>query len=472
MKVMSLDTIKEKIEKICSENFIHHNKIDALLDTWWKNKKHLCEALNLTEENDFRWIMKNDLTLKDRVDIFNFMKSLACRSKYDIHDFGTVLHGKNVIKLGKIFPKVCDRIGASSALTQLLNAIGMSNVRSNFDMLHQGKQTTESLEKTIHQFLVKYGDYVKMGRGLVLSANPLDMFTASHNSTYKSCMRPGGEYFNGVISHVISPDVLIAFVQDVSSIEKKVGRQWIYANKTLYWGGRWYGAYYETDAEVIRSRVLRNPYFEGEWESASHGLSKNDVDRDQTWIYLDYDYTTVWKKKGAKQKNFQIMTGPCLSCGKPLDHARDGNCQECLRKFSQRCDICGEKIKESDKYAWMHPHTGVTYHYHYNCFEAYKKKCIRCAHWFSQSFILHGIYMKENGSRKSVDICHECNGNENHSCGFCGSYWVREDIEIYNNKGHLHNICPKCIDDKKGKSICFDKTSGQWVDIKKEKMAV
>jgi hypothetical protein len=452
---MDLTNIKEKMQRVCTETGVHCESIDKLLEEWLKAKQHFIDAFGFNEENDFRWIMKNDMKLEERSDIHSFMKSLACRSKYDIHDFGTLLMGKNIIKLGKVLPKVASRLIVGNHMRQLMGVVGMPVSGSTMNAIGDGTLDATETEKILHKFLVLYGDYVKMGRGLVLSVNPFDMLTASHYSTYKSCMRPGGEYFNGVISHIVSPDVMIAFVHDVTSIDKKIGRQWVYVNKSQYWGGRFYGAYYEADAKVIRDRVTNGDIFKGEWSPSGHGLQKTDINRDADWIYLDYDYSGVFLNKGIKKKNFEINKGPCLSCGKPLDHARHGNCNECIKKHNRQCEYCGEKIKDSELTIWHHPADGSSHALHTRCYETSHSFCSKCKDTFIHPYIHNGLYKMVGGKRTTVSICIGCMNQPVPRCSFCNGNWVPEDVRSFiTPSGKKHIICPDCVSKNKKYVLC------------------
>lgn len=475
---MKLEVIREKMIGACQSANIHTEKIEMVLDEWKKRKGPLMEAIGLNEENGYRVNVTVNATLKDRHDIYQFMRSVACRSKYDINDFTTMLQGKNVVKLGKILPKTFDRVLYASTLANLMSSLGIAGHYSSYQNTIGSDPESAASQKMIHNFLVMYGDYVKNGRGLILSANPFDMMTASHNSTYKSCMRIGGEYFNGVISHILSPDVLIAFIHDVKSIEKKVGRQWVYVNDTLYWGGRYYGAFYDSDGDLIRNKVLASKRFEGKWEQTDMGLDQAHVDRAAGWIYLDYNYNKVWRKAGIDRKKIVIPVGPCLSCGKPLDHAKEGNCMACISKHQKRCVACNGKIVAGQHtWVWLNK-AGNQFIFHKNCFDSSLMPCAKCKNATPAFYMRRGLYtISEDGKRIQTNRCKDCEP-ETHECSVCGGFWVEEHIHpLRDTSGRLYKICTKCAKVKDNYTLCpkckaYHYTGRTCYCQKEEKVAV
>jgi hypothetical protein len=183
-------------------------------------------------------------------------------------------------------------------------------------------------------FNIWYGDQIKGKRILIITANPLDLLRASHNSSFQSCYRPNGEQFNGVISNMLSDGVLMATIEDINNPGYKVGRLWVYANETFVLPGRSYGSFTDDHRLYLRNYIQNKLggdwVYHSDWHIGDRFIELNGPS------YLDNGYgNTSVNKLIPNIKKVVIPPAICLLCGTQHNNCACGGV----------CKICNDGLK-------------------------------------------------------------------------------------------------------------------------------
>jgi hypothetical protein len=195
------------------------------------------------------------------------------------------------------------------------------------------RKKPEYLEVFVKNFNIWYGEQIKGGMHILLSCHPLDILKASNNSSFQSCYRPDGEWFNGVISSMLSPNTLIASIEEIARPGYKIGRSWIYVNETMILAGRCYGGITAQHHLYIRNFLYGK--MGGNWvHTPSITIGENTVIMNGPG-YLDNGTGSATLSKAVSTKKIllkkvEIPMAICMYCGKRFDnYGRGAICKKC-----------------------------------------------------------------------------------------------------------------------------------------------
>lgn len=302
------------------------------------------KVFGLTEENNFKITIKVDNKDIDAT-AYTFLSNIcAFKTKetgypWNVVDEMNIMDNKkNKYKVTKLFSRAMFRWlwdnGRAEAVSSLLNEAGL--MVCCLDCMIKSADETKTL---LTKFPVWYGDRSKTERIIVISSHPVDLLTASSNASFKSCYRPDGEWFNGVIASIMSPGTIIASIEDPAVPGYKLGRSWVYVNQDFVTTGRKYGAITAAHHKTIRDYLTG--CLGGEWWhyrdikiGAGHILMQGPG-------YLDAGEGETSFRSGKGYADAQKVIIPkamCLYCG--LLH------NNCGRKGM--CNGCFSKIKPED----------------------------------------------------------------------------------------------------------------------------
>ena len=317
-----------------SRNFFYEVLLESFSVHEWMG-----ERLGLNEKNNYRInvpIPPDDKEL-DTGDEFILFAMEICRLKESVNDRWTVVD--------KTF--VQDSKRNKYKITRLLNLdlwkqlVQTENGLMLFSMsklklccaqctLHKNKDIAE---RFVDRFNVWYGDQAKSDRFIVLSCHPLDILRASENASFKSCYKFQGDWFNGIISSMLSPNTLIASIEEKERPGYKVGRSWIYVNEDQIVTGRKYGGITDLHHLHIRS-FLYSRIGKGWVHKKTLSIRSPFVEMlGPGYLDIGHGTTAVRKKFSSNYTNITPILIPmaiCLFCGSRFnDWGRGGICRLC-----------------------------------------------------------------------------------------------------------------------------------------------
>ena len=325
-----------------SAEFLFNNKIPRnflweVLDEAYKAHAWMGEKLDLNEKNNYRIIIPISETKANDSSFSQFLKEI-CRIKseetgkeWSIIDLNFLQDAnKNKYKVTRILnEKLWKVVGGTAPGREMITMSGKLICCFDCTISNNGNRI-----EFARQFAVWYGDQIKGNQQIVISCHPVDMLTASANSSFKSCYRPDGEWFNGIISSILSQNTLIAYVEEVSRPGYKIGRSWVYINDHMIIVARRYGTILENHALYIRNH-LYNKLGEGVWKYKPGLKISDNLMRMEGPGYLDNGTGDIALRKDVSQDYSKITPivipeAICLFCGKRYrDNGTLGICRNC-----------------------------------------------------------------------------------------------------------------------------------------------
>lgn len=308
-----------------SRNFLHEFLVKS-----FEAKKHINELIGANEDNEYRvhvplneeytnrlflkfanvvaeWLnnaIKNEANVKG--------ESLEELPLFEVKNAKILLHRNNEHKLTR---KITRRFFIDNKEnTIVLEMVKMSSVLTPAGITNPRIQDvydySEDLER---KFPIWYGDQLNGNkRVLVLSTNPYDILRASSNTSFSSCYRVDGEYWNGCITSALSPNTAILSVEDAKNPGYKIGRSWVYWKEDLIVVGREYGSIYNDHV----SSVVKFLASKMGWDHFDFmpGYKINTTVETLGPAYLDKGYGYCYGNKwdGAK---ITLPPSMCLYCG-------------------------------------------------------------------------------------------------------------------------------------------------------------
>jgi hypothetical protein len=187
------------------------------------------------------------------------------------------------------------------------------------------------------RFGVWYGDQCKnSSRVIIISSNPLDIMRASSNTTFSSCYRVDGEYFNGTMTSALSPNTLIASIEDSNAPGYKIGRSWVYLNESMVIVGRRYGSIYDPQCNTIGEYVCDKVNDSCKWKLRPE-LKISHVMETRGPGYLDNSYGDVYLKNNRNLGPIIMPESMCLYCGQMHgNYGMLGVCRECANTVDKK----------------------------------------------------------------------------------------------------------------------------------------
>lgn len=377
ISIMKAEEYAHSIAKICNEYDIP-SKISVIRDfviESLENKSKIAELMGLTEENNFR--KHYPVALKDS-DIFMWCESIEYKIKYLLEqqylnlpvrcpspaikfewEKNTVSYGKTTIKITKLIMKIYERY--EKKLMNLDDIRVFELIINELDILADcfGLKNDTYVKFDLNSNkLARIFDFIKNENGYaIFSINPVDMLTASYNTTFSSCFRPDGEYSASVLSMIRDSYTAILYAiksQDYGShIPKKYGRRWVHFGKTykVVEFSKRYGTLSLETSEMIKNDIFDNMGTDGEPIDEEISLF-SDTYAGGVDIFADESDTIVFAdiNCGYGELPYSVRIEPaipvCLHCGSEgIDDNGTWCCRKCLNEHI--CFVCGKYGKHT-----------------------------------------------------------------------------------------------------------------------------
>ncbi len=426
--------------------------LEKSIEIHFKNKLWMIERFKFKIENDYRIRIPMPLpTSEVNYELWDFVckvcevKSKETGNTYTPIDFTFIQDSrKNKFKFTKIFLSILDVLwekhlhGTIRWFDRILNKSGCIAGTESNDIAK--KRTAVSLP-------IWYGDQILGNRNVVFSLLPIDFLGASTNAKASSCYRPGGEYFNGVLTNLASPNVLVSFVENNDSPGYKIGRSWYYVNDTVIIQGRLYGSIFPEHHLHLRNYL--EGCMGGNWVVKSEaGINERVLISDGP-SYIDNGHGMIIVNKHMDTKVIRLPQPICLQCGGYMSYemgrvsGKCGHCNEGDYNYSETqaeqedefvdaipdyvCEHCGEGVHEDEVYNF----DNCTYCE--QCFDDLTTVCYYCD---------ARIWNEDSYGTSEGDVCHGCYESEFFTCVYC------EEVVHNSSKHEKENgdyICDHCF---------------------------
>ena len=265
-------TIKEEKQEIITsvykklnEHFsgINLDNVEVLCNEAFNAKKQINDILGLNEENQFRHEILVEMTSQGFKDFYpntiNFFNAVAEGKNYSVVDNNIDIDSKQKMRFTRFLSKNKNKIEELKQ-NYCLSVCNELNIRSLDDI-----------------FIFR--DKLKQKK-CVISTNPYDIITATEGSTFTSCYRFNGEYFNSTIALCRSPQAALIYLYD-NDQTRKIGRAWVYLfpNEKKFIMLKPYGSFYETERktarEYIELKLSENFQIDNKWKKQTLCSYKN-----------------------------------------------------------------------------------------------------------------------------------------------------------------------------------------------------
>ena len=325
VKIMK-DTAEFLYEAGLSRNFLRKFLLQSFEAKTWVNN-----ILGISEENDYRVNIPCDAGVADEFKEFlNTLCSIKERETgtiWEVADAKTLKNKGNSFKITRLLTReVYQKLIKRESFRSILEKTNIFECCCA-DCL----DNEESIDKLVSRFGVWYGDQAKgEERVIVISSNPLDILRASTNTSFSSCYRVDGEYFNGTITNALSPNTVVASVESLKAPGYKIGRSWVYFSDQLIIVGRKYGGIYDQHTKSIADHIERR-VGGSDWVGKQQSRIK-DMIRTNGPGYLDSEYGEVYARKSWDRSSIVLPQAMCLYCGTyHKGFGSRGVCVECGR---------------------------------------------------------------------------------------------------------------------------------------------
>ena len=362
----------DSIMKVCDENKIPSLKstvrdfvIEAL-----EAKSRIANLMELTEENNFRRYY--EISLKDS-DVFIWCEALQNNMKYLLEqeylnfpiccprcfikfdwEKNTATYQNTTVKITKLLMKMqekynkCTMDGRDAAIFErVLNELSILADCFGVTVMEDGSHIDQNGLARVFDFLKNENGYA------IFSVNPVDIITASYNTTFSSCFRPNGEFGASVLSMARDKYTAVLYTMKQQNpnniLLKKYGRRWIHFDQffEVVEFSRRYGVISPETTDMVKDDIFRRmgktglcvDYNQTLFSTCNAGSGIDIfVDENDTEIFVD-KYHEYW----GLPDNIRIepATPVCLHCGSlGVDDNSKWICHECFECYI--CYICGE----------------------------------------------------------------------------------------------------------------------------------
>lgn len=415
--------------------------VRKIIEEGIQNKKFINECFGLNLDNKFtRSFECTDIFLLEKLEkLENVLKNMLCIKfsvnvdafKFDWEN-NKCLVAKNNYKISKLL----------NTASVLENSDFYETLKASMRIIYRyiGIETdkdTSTEELFSNKFLARIFEYIRNIKSQYYITTAFNEFiSASHNSSFTSCYRPGGEYCSSTISFARDPYTFMVYATSKKDPNYKIGRCWwhISQDNNLIIRSKIYGCLsQEIENEIIK---MLSPYIK--WtkvEREQTGYLFNTSLRSQ-YIYIDSNYLNIYHSKNKLEYIFYILEPQapiCLSCGEEIDQEKSYNCSNC-NEISATCCCCGERVSFDD----VREYCGE--YYCDCCFSETFTYCERCGDYYPSDECYdvtdrhgYGSYWCSDCRESDAIQCVECNGF------FSGGYY-----ELEGSSGEY--VCEYCLE--------------------------
>ncbi|MDD4804147.1 MAG: hypothetical protein PHN69_03150 [Candidatus Pacebacteria bacterium] len=394
------------------------------------NKKLLHEILGMNEDNNYRIIMKTNITEKQ------FRKECPKTTSF----IEVIVNNLYPEAVG--FDITKNQVHITSSQSKKLSKVitewstGTLWSDSNIKELYSKSVSELGFNSDTSSYISSLIDMCK-GKNLVLSSNISDMLTSSTYCSFYSCYNMNGEFFNGNLSYIRDNFTLISFTYD-SNIKRKVGRSWVYVLPEQYkilTPMRPYGSMYLLEYKLIRKYIQKciGDYYKirNYWKFIRNiEMNGDDFEHGRGAVYFDYDRVGMaYHKYKSNSEKPKLVFEPamCLECGDDTYESSGGTCEDCDR--TQSCSECGDRC--TDGYTTVDGNLICE-----NCFSNYYGVCSHC----DEIYLTDDMHYSE----EYENICPHCMEQHYTTCDDCGEI-ISNDDSVYLEDVD-RTVCSYCAD--------------------------
>lgn len=428
----------EKVREMLKRAGLQHKHLEVVFEDNQKNKAALNEMLGLSAENHYRKVM--ELAMSDAM--FNQMYPFVKQVFQQIPGWeGPLSPTSGKVKVGR------DMVNITKFLSKQL-ADGKVPLEDKRRLMQKLKIDCDH-PKAEAQIVPKFGELLnkKHDNVVVVSTNPFDFFTGSagdfNYASFKSCFRPGGEYFNGCNSLARDSFSMIAYKAAQDKMDYKHGRAWMFVLDQIVAQTKSYGTFTDTERKLSREFVEK-------CVAAKHGINpesykrhlvekwKSSATSNRNVLYfddysIDLDYPAAKFPKGFTDREVPHVAfshARCLKCGRETLYPQSGICGICSGSYSE-CNECHSEIVDG---------RATRIGNKYLCRECLAQKYDRCP-------CCNGWY--EKGQDEAVSdglrVCKTCFRDAYFKCDHCNEYHQRERGATYKISNLAQTWCKKCF---------------------------
>ena len=374
-------------------------------------KAKLCKILGLKEENDYTLVLPIELGEDEIRAFYPNLTHLILEKGVGSEAFS--------LKANKVTVK-----GGETKLTRFLNPTKMEIP----------EQVLEELQcARVEDFLPRLGELGnKTERELFISANPAELLKATHNCSYSSCYRYGGEWFSSTVAYALDEVTLLTGHWRTND-HYKLGRAWLYAlpEEPAILHQKSYGDFNSLLRKSVREEIEKKidlaagrEYTPSKWK-ASH--NQRAEYRNAGDIYFD-NHMTIARSDNVSKEGIvlQFSSAVCLNCGEEfISNTERCLCDSCSVDY-QECQECGSRIYDDNDIRWV---DGYAY-------------CPNCVSWCEDC----NEYVNEDTTRVSGGgyVCSICLEENYTYCEYCNKYiWNNDTVEV-NGRWGSEYICDEC----------------------------
>ena len=391
---------------------IKHTKLPELFEDGSRHKEELNKTLGLTPDNHFRRALPLEMTDTDfntmypRVkDIFGCLEGWSGPFKPTT---GKLKVGNDDVNITKFLAKqFADKKVSLNLMMEFCKTL-------NID---PGNPKAES------QIIPKFGELIskKANDVVIVSTNPFDFLTGSAGdykyASFKSCFRPGGEYFNGCISLARDDFSTISYKASMDRMDYKQGRAWMFLLEDLVAQTKSYGTFTNNERKTAReyaegclankNQIDKATYKQHHVEKWRKAENRDVIYFDDYAIDLSFPTGKYATFTDGKVPNIKFSDARCLTCGRETKYPMHGVCGVCSGNYNA-CKKCDKELIGDDQYK-----VGKL-HYCSHCVEELFVKCTYCGNYHEKGT---GV---DTGTSKSV--CPDCVSKYFFLCGSCETY--------------------------------------------------
>ena len=369
----------------------------------FKSKGHINKILGLTDQNEFRHEFKVNMTLKDFNDMypktFDMLKEVADGKKFNIVDNTIEIDNRQKMRFTRYLSR---------------NKTKVEQAKEKY-----GDSVCSELNIRSLDDLSVFRDKLKT-KTCVISTNPYDMITSTEGSSYTSCFRFGGEYFNSTIALCRSPQVAIVYLYDTDRT-RKIGRAWVYLfpDQKKFIMLKSYGSFYETERKAVREAIEKqfSEYYKikNKWVKSTID-SYDNISGHTEPVYFDSHNVTFVRHKEAntEQEAVDLPEALCLFCGDDTTFEQGGGCHCCASGYT--CEDCGHSVSDDERYS------DDTYDYCSDCYHDRYFYCDSCHDYHSRD--------QENYVDGKGSFCEYCFNQKFHRCEGCNEAQTTDDYYV------------------------------------------
>lgn len=425
----------EKVTEMLKSAKINYRHLEAVFKDSERNKETLNELLGLNRDNSYRKKITLEMTDAEFNSMYPFVDQVLKRVPGWVGPLrpttGKLTVGKDQVNITKFLSKaLADGAVPEDYKWHLASRLGID--RDN--------------PKAESQIVPKLGELLnkKASNVVVVSTNPFDFFTSSAGdykyASFKSCYRPGGEYFNGCNSLARDNFSTIAYKASADRLDYKHGRAWMFVLDKLVAQTKSYGTFTATERKIAREYVQTQLAAKHSIDFADykhHHVEKWYKKSNNKVLYfddyaIDLGYPKLDFPKGISSDrlpSIKFSNAKCLKCGNETQYPQSGLCGACSGNY-RACYSCKADLYSIDDVRV----NGQSY-------------CPTCA---ARDFELcgHCGNYHERGAHTVIDgrkICNACISNSFFFCNHCNKYHRKDEIKSHKVSSNGELWCATCF---------------------------